>query len=436
MQADPRSPERGQYCFLQDLLKRIAYETLSRSDRKIRHLAAAAHLERAGTTEQELVEVIAAHYLDAYEAMPDADDASALRARAAERLAQAGERACSVCANEAGQRYYEKAAGLCDDDLQRARLLEEAGEAALLGYRYEAALELFDEAIAIFNAQGATHAAARASASLGWVMWRNGDLDGGAERLDQALAVLADDEPDAEIAALIEALGRLRFFQGDIAEALTRVDRALEIAEALVAVPVLVDALNTKSLVLGGQGRHQEQQALLERAIALARENDASIPLLRALNDLGVQLMVRADFAAARRTEEEGWSWRRMGHGDAEQQCIGSLCYLTWLLGDWETSRELRDLITAPGAYRPSIGRRRTPTMRSLSRLRRRARRARDDRVEPGDADAQIRAGYFQIETEILLAEERYGEATVTARTSQTVSREVHPAAERPVLGA
>ncbi len=66
-------------------------------------------------------------------------------------------------------------------------------------------------------------------------MWRNGDLEGGAERLEQALAVLADEEPDAEMAALIEALGRLRFFQGDIAEALTRVERALEIAEALVA---------------------------------------------------------------------------------------------------------------------------------------------------------------------------------------------------------
>ncbi len=428
MQADPRSPERGQYCFLQDLLKRIAYETLSRSDRKIRHLAAAAHLERAGTTEQELVEVIAAHYLDAYEAMPDADDASALRARAAERLAQAGERACSVCANEAGQRYYEKAAGLCDDDLRRARLLEEAGEAALLGYRYEAALELFDEAIAIFNAQGATHAAARASASLGWVMWRNGDLDGGAERLDQALAVLADDEPDAEIAALIEALGRLRFFQGDIAEALTRVDRALEIAEALVAVPVLVDALNTKSLVLGGQGRHQEQQALLERAIALARENDASIPLLRALNNLGVQLMVRADFAAARRTADEGLELaRRMGHRDAEQQCIGSLCYLTWLLGDWETSRELRDLITAPGAY-PAFYRAAATSNHALAQADFAAARAALATIESNQesADAQIRAGYFQIETEILLAEERYGEATVTARTSQTVSREVH----------
>ena len=44
LQADPRSPERGQYRFLQDLVKHVAYETLSKPERKNRHLAAAAYL--------------------------------------------------------------------------------------------------------------------------------------------------------------------------------------------------------------------------------------------------------------------------------------------------------------------------------------------------------------------------------------------------------
>ena len=34
LQADPRSPEHGQYGFLQDLVRRVAYETLARRDRK------------------------------------------------------------------------------------------------------------------------------------------------------------------------------------------------------------------------------------------------------------------------------------------------------------------------------------------------------------------------------------------------------------------
>ena len=39
---DPLSAERGQYHFLQALLRTTAYGTLSRRDRKARHLAAAS----------------------------------------------------------------------------------------------------------------------------------------------------------------------------------------------------------------------------------------------------------------------------------------------------------------------------------------------------------------------------------------------------------
>ena len=45
--ADPLSPERGSYAFAQELLRQVAYDTLSRRDRKARHLAVAAHLRRA-----------------------------------------------------------------------------------------------------------------------------------------------------------------------------------------------------------------------------------------------------------------------------------------------------------------------------------------------------------------------------------------------------
>jgi tetratricopeptide (TPR) repeat protein len=260
-------------------------------------------------------------------------------------------------------------------------------------------------------------------------MWRNGDLDGGAERLDKALAVLADDEPDAEIAGLVEALARLRYFQGDPEGALTRVDRALEIAEALVAVPVLVDALNTKSLVLKGQGRHQEAQALLERSIALARANDASIPLLRSLNNYGVQLMARAEYRAARRNAEEALELaRRMGHRDAEQQCFGLIGYLAWLLGDWDICREMRDQLTAPGAY-PTYYRAAADIFLTLAQSDFASAHAALATIESlrESADAQLRSGYFQMESEILLADERYAELAASARTSHTVSREVHP---------
>ncbi len=45
--ADPLSPERGSYQFAQQMLRQVAYDTLSRRDRKTRHLAVAAHLRAA-----------------------------------------------------------------------------------------------------------------------------------------------------------------------------------------------------------------------------------------------------------------------------------------------------------------------------------------------------------------------------------------------------
>jgi len=93
VQADPRSPERGQYGFLQDLVKRVAYETLSKRDRKEKHLAVAAWYEGSwGGEEGDVVEVIAAHYLEAYNLAPQDPDADQVKDRAADVLFQAGER--------------------------------------------------------------------------------------------------------------------------------------------------------------------------------------------------------------------------------------------------------------------------------------------------------------------------------------------------------
>ncbi len=115
VQADPRSPERGQYGFLQDLVRRVAYETLARTERKARHLAAAAQLEAGGAAEGEIVEVVASHYLAAYEAAPSAEDAFEVRQRACALLDRAGLRARSLGATAEAARYHEQAAGLADD---------------------------------------------------------------------------------------------------------------------------------------------------------------------------------------------------------------------------------------------------------------------------------------------------------------------------------
>src|SRR5215467_12375219 len=92
--AEPLSPEKGSYGFAQDMLRQVAYDTLSRRDRKARHLAVAVHLRDAFPGDgEEVAEVIAHHYLDALEAIPDAPDAGLIRAQAITALTRAAERA-------------------------------------------------------------------------------------------------------------------------------------------------------------------------------------------------------------------------------------------------------------------------------------------------------------------------------------------------------
>jgi class 3 adenylate cyclase len=102
---DPRSPERGQYRFVQALLRASAYDTLSRRDRHSRHLAVAAHLASLPDADT-IAGVLAAHYLDALGALPDAPDADALRSRAAQLLEQAAVHALGVGAPTDAIAYY------------------------------------------------------------------------------------------------------------------------------------------------------------------------------------------------------------------------------------------------------------------------------------------------------------------------------------------
>src|SRR5205814_2517616 len=80
VESDPRSPERGQYAFVQALIREVAYNTLSRKDRKTRHLAAARWFESLG--EPELVGALAGHYLAAKELAAEGAEADALAAQA------------------------------------------------------------------------------------------------------------------------------------------------------------------------------------------------------------------------------------------------------------------------------------------------------------------------------------------------------------------
>ena len=337
IQADPRSPERGQYSFLQDVVRRVAYETTSKRERKAKHLAAARFLSSTwGAEEDEIAEVVAAHYVDAYQAVPDDADAEEIKAEGREMLIRAGDRAASLAANAEAQRSYERAIELTEDPLEQAELHERAGMTAYAGAGADDAAAHYERAIELFEAAGQTHPAARVSAHRADILWDRGRLEEGLESMNRALEVLSQEEPDADLAALAAQLARFMFFSGQHDVALQRVETALELAEALLLPETLSQALNTKALLLFAHHRTTEALALLRTALDVAVEHDKPSAALRAyynVADIVSQTdryeeaadLLRSGLELARKVGNRYWECEFLGHG-----------YAFFCLGDWD----------------------------------------------------------------------------------------------------
>jgi class 3 adenylate cyclase/tetratricopeptide (TPR) repeat protein len=342
LQADPRSPERGQYAFLQGLVKKVAYDTLSKKDRKAKHLAAAAFLEDAWAGEEdEIVEVVASHYMAAYDASPDAEDAEEIRQKAREHLVHAGERASSLAAPLDAQRHFEHAADLADDPLARAALLERAGTMAWIGGRLDDARRHLEAALTTFEKLGHVHEGARVLARLGEVVWRLGSLAEAVDRMERAYTVLSKEEPDADFANLSAELGRLLFFRGQGDRAAAVVDAALEVSEAIPLAEVTSQALNTKGIILTSRGRPLEGFALLSYALEVALEHDKPSAALRAYNNLAELLAGRDQFHASLEQYEHGLALaRRQGNSLWQNLLLEAIPYPLFMLGRWDEALE------------------------------------------------------------------------------------------------
>ena len=288
VQADPRSPEHGQYGFLQDLVRHVAYETLSRRERHTRHLDAAAHLT-AALGEDEVAEVVASHLVDAFRTAPDEATAAELKVVARDAVVRAAERAQSLAASAEAQRYFEQAAELTDDAGRRNELVDRAGQVAWRAGRAVEARALLERAHTAYMADGQVRPAARVSARLGEIDWNEGHPQAAVDRISAALEAMGG-EPDEDFAVVVGQLGRFLVLTDQIERGAVHVEQALELAERLDLPEALVNALNSKAALALRRDRPTEARILLEGALGLAHEHELHTAALRSYNNLLVTL--------------------------------------------------------------------------------------------------------------------------------------------------
>ena len=319
LQSDPRSPEHGQYGFLQDIVRHIAYETLPRRERRARHLAAAEYLA-ASLGEEEVAEVVASHLLEAYRLDSNAVDAEVVKAHAHAALLRAGERADSLGAATEAQRYFQQAAELSDDPLGQAELIGRAGRMAWRAGNPAEARPLLEQAHTAL-AEHDDPRAARPAFVLAEIDFAAGHPELAVARLEPVLEALEQGAPPAELAAAAAQLGRFLIFGGELERASHHLERALVLAEAYELTETLVQALNSKAVIAARSDRLHEARILLEGALELALEHDLPTAALRVYNNLAVVLEnadlptsnqlddVERALELARRAGERAWEW-------------------------------------------------------------------------------------------------------------------------------
>jgi tetratricopeptide (TPR) repeat protein len=290
IEADPRSPERGQYAFVQALIREVAYNTLSRADRKSRHLAAARFFEALGS--DELAGALAGHYLAAYRNAPEGPESDALAAQARVALRAAGERAVALGSPDQGLTFFEQAIDVTTDPDERADLHERAGASAFQAGRYDDADRNIRAALEAHVDRGDAIGVVRATTLLGRAKTNGGHPDEAVALLDAARPSGATGS-DPGVASLDAELARALFLNEEPERSIEVADRALRVAEHLGLVAIVADTLVTKGTVLSEVGRWQEGLTLIEGGGRLAESNGLVWTEVRALTNASSGLVVR-----------------------------------------------------------------------------------------------------------------------------------------------
>ncbi|HSM33412.1 MAG TPA: AAA family ATPase, partial [Anaerolineae bacterium] len=336
LRADPRSPERGQYAFSQELLREVAYETLARDDRRTRHLAAARYFESLAA--EELAGALAMQYQAAYRNSRPGPEADALAIQARLSLRSAGERAMSLGSTEQAQRLFEAALELAAEPADQVKLLMSAADAAAhAGHGDDARAEL-ERAIAIHGDLGQRSEMARATARLAAAVLQDGWQPEAARAIARdAARDFADLGVDRGLVEILSQLAHMEMLvQEDLEAAISTADRALAMAEQLDLPSLVADLLITRGTALSPTGRALEGLGAIEAGRRLAEAEGLAYLQGRALLNMSGPLAERDPKAMLEASLTAGNLARRMGDRMGASMAANNLAEAARYTGDWD----------------------------------------------------------------------------------------------------
>ena len=312
----------GEYAFRHVLIRDVAYGQIPRAARSQKHQRAAGWIESLGRPEEQ-AEMLAHHYLQALELAEAAGlDAAELNEPARNALRDAGDRAATLHASDAAERFYDAALRLWpEDDLERAQLLYRR---SVLGAESGGGdPERLAEARDALLAAGDKGKAAETEMLISTSFWMKGRRDDAADHADHARALLADAPPSRSAVWVLLRLASRASLAGDHDRALVLILETRALAEQLGWEPGLSEALHLLGLTRLNLGDPSGLEDI-EQGIEVAAAAGAFDALARGYNALAVAQQQVGDLDA-------GFAARLEGERVAER--IGSRGWLRWFKG-------------------------------------------------------------------------------------------------------
>ena len=288
VEIDPRSPERGQYRFVQSLIREVAYGTLAKRERRARHLSAARYFESLG--DDELAGLLASHYLAAIDASAEGAEAAAVAIQARLALSGAAERAATLGAHDQAVSYLRQAIAVTTDPAERADLHFRAAASANAASRHAEAEVLARAGIDLARAAENPGIAGAGEAVLGEILIDAGQPAEAVAILENAAASYPVPGSDETRATILANLSRALMRVGESARSIAAADRALDLAEHLGLERLIAETFNNKGSSLGQLGRQREGTALLRAAVEIAHAGGYVAAEVRATNNLASTL--------------------------------------------------------------------------------------------------------------------------------------------------
>jgi class 3 adenylate cyclase/tetratricopeptide (TPR) repeat protein len=322
----PSIQGEAEFTFWHALIRDVAYEQLPRVPRALRHVAAAAWLERAAPERLgELSEVLAHHYVSALELLRSAgrvEEAFAAEAPALRFLLLAGDRAMGLSVPVAAGHYRRAlelatADGEVVDQEQRARVLAGLAEAEQILGDVEGAAQHFQSAAESFEAAGDDSAVLEMRLRFALAVGVRGEGDRFWGLLD---GLIADLERGPHSAQLARAYAE-RAYPGigvSFDQAIEWADRALTLSRELDLPEVRVRALVFRGgsrSALGDPGGLDDLRAALRLALDLGLTRQTYVCYFNLVGTLCYQ-----DPTGALETADEGLRFvasRGLAEGEA-----------------------------------------------------------------------------------------------------------------------